>query len=152
MAYNKVILVGRIVADPELKQTQNGVAVTNFTLAVDRQYSRGDEKQTDFPTIIAWRSLAEFICKYFKKGSAILIEGELQTRSWTDGQGNKRFATEVVAAEARFCEPKKNSETNSVAQINAAAQGKFEASAGYTTASHSQPSFEELVPDESLPF
>ena len=152
MAYNKVILMGRLVADPELKQTQNGVSVTNFTIAVDRQYNKGEDKQADFPTIIAWRSLAEFICKYFAKGSMILIEGELQTRAWTDQQGNKRFATEVVASEARFCEAKKNSETNSVSQIQRGVQGKFEASGVYSTASHIQPSFEELGGDEDLPF
>lgn len=149
MAYNKVILVGRIVADPELKQTQNGVTVTNFTIAVDRQYSRGEEKQTDFPTIIAWRSLAEFICKYFKKGSAILIEGELQTRSWTDQQGNKRFATEVVAAEARFCEPKKNSETNNASHNQNAAQGQNFGSGSYVPADYI---FPPNAGDDDLPF
>lgn len=152
MSYNKVILVGRLVAAPELKQTGSGVPVTNFTLAVDRQYSRGEEKQTDFPTIIAWRSTAEFICKYFTKGSAILIEGELQTRSWTDGQGNKRYATEVVASEARFCEAKKNSETNNTSQDQNAVQGQNFASGWGMPMQGSQPNFEELGSDEDLPF
>lgn len=152
MSYNKVILVGRLTAAPELKQTGSGVAVTNFTIAVDRKYNRGEEKQADFPTIIAWRQTAEFICKYFQKGSAILIEGELQTRSWTDGQGNKRYATEVVASEARFCEAKRDSETNNASQNQNAAQGQNLASAIYNTGIYPDPNFEELRSDDDLPF
>lgn len=139
MNYNKVILVGRLTAVPELRQTGGGTSVTNFTLAVDRKYSRGSEKQTDFLSIVAWRQTAEFICQYFTKGNAILIEGELQTRSWTDSQGNKRYATEVVADEARFCEAKGNSETNSPAQNQNAVQGEFMA-------------METIDSDDDLPF
>jgi single-strand DNA-binding protein len=152
-SYNKVILIGRLVADPELKQTGSGVAVTNFTIAVDRKYSReGQEKQADFPTIIAWRSTAEFICHFFKKGSAILIEGELQTRSWTDQNGSKRFATEVVADTARFCEAKKDSETNNTPQNQNAVQGEFGASGWGSPIASVQPDFEEMKADEDLPF
>ena len=139
MNYNKVILVGRLTAVPELRQTGGGTSVTNFTLAVDRKYSRGSEKQTDFLSIVAWRSTAEFICQYFTKGNAILIEGELQTRSWTDSQGNKRYATEVVADEARFCEAKGNSETNPPALNQNAVQGEFMA-------------METIDSDDDLPF
>lgn len=151
-SYNKVILMGRLVADPELKQTGNGVAFTNFILAVDRKYSKGEEKQADFPTIIAWRNTAEFVCNFFKKGSAILIEGELQTESWTDQNGSKRFATKVVADTARFCESKKDSETNSTSQYQSAAQGDFGASGWGTHAAGGQPDFESVSSDEDLPF
>lgn len=151
-SYNKVILVGRLVADPELKQTQSGVAFTNIIIAVDRKYNKGEEKQADFPTIVAWRNTAEFICKYFQKGSAILIEGELQTRSWADQNGNKRFATEVVASDAQFCEAKKNSETNNATQNQNAVQGEFGASAAYNTGIYPDPNFEELRSDDDLPF
>lgn len=155
-SFNKVILMGRLVADPELKQTNGGASVTNFTIAVDRKYNKGEEKQADFPTIIAWRQTAEFICKYFTKGSAILIEGELQTRSWTDQQGQKRYATEVVVHEVSFCEAKKNSETNDTTQNQNAAQQGFGASGGYMPdaympAKSASVDFEPVT-DDNLPF
>lgn len=151
-SYNKVILIGRLTNAPELKQTQSGVSVTNFILAVDRKYNKGEEKQADFPAIIAWRNTAEFICKYFTRGSMILIEGELQTRSWTDQQGNKHYATEVVAENAQFCEAKKNSETNNAHQNQNAAQGDFGASGWGNPIASVQPNFEEMKADEDLPF
>lgn len=151
-SYNKVILMGRLVANPELKQTQSGVAFTNFILAVDRKYNKGEEKQADFPTVIAWRNTAEFVCKFFQKGSAILVEGELQTRSWTDQNGNKRFATEVVADTARFCESKKDSETNNASQNQNAVQGEFGASGWGSPIAGGQPDFEEMKADDDLPF
>lgn len=140
-SFNKVILMGRLTSDPELKQSQNGVSVTSFNIAVDRKY--GEDKQADFFTIKAWRSTAEFICKYFNKGSAILVVGELQNRSWTDKEGNKRYATEVVASEATFCESKKNSEGNSYSDNQSSAQVKMEAPT---------PHFEAISPDDDLPF
>ncbi len=126
---NKVILIGRLTADPELKQTGNGVAVTSFTLAVDRKHNKDTEKKADFITIVAWRQTAEFICKYFRKGSAIIVLGELQTRSWDDSNGKKRYTTEVVASEVSFAESKKNTETNSptAGNFDAFAQANFEA-------------------------
>ena len=154
-SFNKVILMGRLTADPELKQTQSGATVTNFTIAVDRKYNKGEEKQADFPTIIAWRQTAEFICKYFAKGSAILIEGELQTRSWTDQQGQKRYATEVVAHEVTFCESKKNSESNYTTQEQNDSQREFGASGGYMPDVYksSSPAADfEPVTDDNLPF
>lgn len=111
MSFNKCILQGRLTSSPELKQTQSGTAVTSFSLAVDRRYSKDEEKKCDFITIVAWRQTAEFICRYFGKGQAILVCGELQTRSWDDN-GQKRTATEVVASEATFCESKKDSDTH----------------------------------------
>ena len=115
-ALNKVILIGHLTANPELKNTPAGVAVTSFSIGVARKYTKaGEQPQTDFINIVAWRSTAEFICKYFKKGQAICICGSLQTRSWTANDGTKRYATEVVAEEATFIE-KKASETPSTAE------------------------------------
>ena len=107
MNLNKVILAGRLTADPELKTTPNGISVCSFSVAVDRRYSK-DNKQTDFINVVAWRSTAEFITKYFSKGNSICVCGSIQTRSYTDKNGNKRTAVEVVAEEATFCEGKKN--------------------------------------------
>lgn len=156
-SFNKVILMGRLTASPELKQTQGGSSVTSFTIAVDRKYTKGEEKQADFISIVAWRNTAEFICKYFDKGSAILIEGELQTRSWTDQQGQKRYATEVVAHEVAFCESKKNSESNYYTPHEQnAAQGGFTALSGYMPDAYKpakSASVEfEPVDDSTLPF
>ena len=143
-SFNKVILMGRLCADPELKQTQSGVAVTSFNLAVDRKGKTGEEKVCDFITVVAWRQTAEFICRYFKKGQAILVCGELQTRTWQDSNGNKRSATEVVAAEATFCESKNSSEGNNTAP-------KQNAAPAYIPDAYKQAKFEDIK-DEGLPF
>ena len=150
MAFNKVILMGRLTADPELKQTQSGTAVTSFNLAVDRKYNKDEEKKCDFISVVAWRQTAEFICKYFGKGSAILICGELQSRSW-EQNGQKRYATEVVASEVSFCETKKASEGNNTPQNQNAPQGKFEAST-YNPYTSESSGFETVKDDEHLPF
>jgi single-strand DNA-binding protein len=100
---NKVILGGHLTTDPELKQTPSGVCVTTFSIAVNR---RGKNNEVDFINCVAWRNTAEFVCKYFKRGSAICIVGAVQTRSWSDNNGNKRYATEVVADEAHFVDSK----------------------------------------------
>ena len=143
-SFNKVILMGRLTSDPELKQSQNGTSVTSFNLAVDRRFSKeGQTKQTDFITIVAWKQTAEFICKYFGKGQAMLVCGELQTRSWTDNNGNKRYTTEVVASEVTFCEAKNNSEGTSYSNAQNGSQGKFEPVT---------PQFEAMSLDEDLPF
>ncbi|MEE1054531.1 MAG: single-stranded DNA-binding protein, partial [Acutalibacteraceae bacterium] len=88
--FNLVVLTGRLTADPELKTTPNGISVTSFSIAVDRRYRSGEERQTDFINIVAWRTSAEFICKYFKKGNLIGIEGSIQTRRYQDKNGNNR--------------------------------------------------------------
>lgn len=150
-SFNRVILMGRLTVDPELKQTTGGTPVTSFNLAVDRRYSKGEEKQTDFITIVAWNHTAEFVCKFFGKGQAILICGEIQTRSWEDNQGNKRYATEVVANEAYFCEAKKDSESNNTSSAQNGSQSKFEPSP-YIPEAYTQPSFENLGKDDDLPF
>ena len=106
MNLNKAIIAGRLTADPELKTTPSGLSVTSFTVAVDRKF--GKEKQTDFINCVAWRQTADFITKYFSKGNSICVCGSIQTRNYTDKNGNKRTAVEVVAEEATFCEGKKN--------------------------------------------
>lgn len=103
---NTVILMGRLTKAPELRQTPQGVSVVSFSLAVDRNYSKGEEKQTDFINIIAWRSTADFVAKYFTKGQLVAIRGRLQTRTWQDQNGQKRYATDVVADEVFFAESK----------------------------------------------
>lgn len=105
--FNKTILGGRLTADPELKTTPTGVSVTSFTVAVNRRGKGKDgETQADFINVTAWRGLAEFITRHFRKGSSICVVGSLQTRSWTDPQGQKHYATEVVADEAYFVDSK----------------------------------------------
>ena len=112
---NIIAIKGRLVLDPECKKTQNGVTVCNITVAVDRAYSNGGEKQTDFLTVVAWRQAADFVCKYFGKGDMIAVQGELQTRRYEDKDGNKRTATEIVADNVSFCGGKKDS-TQAAAQ------------------------------------
>ena len=100
---NRAILMGRLVADPELRQTPNGVSVTAFRIAVNRTYNR---ELTDWIDIVAWRQQAEFVSKYFQKGSMIVVEGSIQTRNYEDKNGNKRTAVEVVADQVHFAESK----------------------------------------------
>ena len=145
-SFNKIILMGRLTTDPEQKQTQSGLAVTSFCLAVDRKGKIGEDKQCDFITVVAWRQTAEFICRYFKKGQAMLVCGELQTRSWEDSKGNKRIATEVVASEVSFCESKNNSEGNNAPFKQKGAQSEFEASPYVPDA------YKPVAGDDDLPF
>lgn len=101
---NKIILMGRLTAAPELKTTQSGTEVVSFTLAVNRAYiPKGQQKQTDFIPCVAWRKTAEFICKYFSKGDMLALEGKLQSRKYEDKQGNQRTAYEVALDHAYFC-------------------------------------------------
>ena len=106
---NKIILMGRLTRDPELRRTQSGTAVASFTLAVDRDYKPQDgERETDFIDIVAWRGTAEFVSKYFTKGRMAVVEGRLQVRDWTDKDGNKRRSTEVVADNVYFGDSKRS--------------------------------------------
>lgn len=107
---NNVVLMGRLTKDPELRQTPQEVSVAQFSLAVDRNYSKGEEKQTDFFNITAWRNTADFVSKYFTKGQLVAIRGRLQTRQWQDQNGQKRYATDVVADEVFFAESKSKTE------------------------------------------
>lgn len=107
---NNVVLMGRLTKDPELRQTPQGISVAQFSLAVDRNYSKGEEKQTDFINIVAWRNTADFVSKYFTKGQLVAVRGRLQTRTWQDQNGQKRYATDVVADEVFFAESKGKTE------------------------------------------
>lgn len=102
---NRIIIMGRLVRDPELRTTQSGTPVTSFTLAVDRDYKDKDsgEKSTDFIDVVAWRNTAEFVCKYFAKGRMAIAEGRLQIREWKDKDGNNRRNAEVLVANMYFC-------------------------------------------------
>lgn len=111
--FNLVVLTGRLTSDPEVKTTQSGVSVVSFCIAVQRQYKSGEEPITDFINITAWRHTAEFIGKYFKKGNTIGIEGSIQTRKYTDRDGNNRVAFEVLASNVQFVESKRgNTDVN----------------------------------------
>ena len=108
---NKAILMGRLVADPELRRTPNNNSVTSFTLAVNRSFVRqGEQPQTDFIDIVAWGKTAEFVSRYFVKGQQVAVAGRIQTRNWEDRNGNKRKSTEVVAEEVHFAEPKRETQ------------------------------------------
>ena len=148
---NKVILAGRITADPELKQTPSGVSLVTFSLAVNRRFGSRDgqnqQPEADFFRITAWRSTAEFIAKYFRKGSAICICGSIQNRTWTDQNGQKRYMTDIIADEANFVESR-NSQEN---QSGYGAPDVYAAPA-YSTAQTSAPKFEEIKTDDDLPF
>ena len=113
--FNLVVLTGRLTADPELKTTASGVSVANFSIAVQRSYRSGEEPITDFIRIVAWRNTADFVCKYFKRGNMIGIEGSIQTRRYQDTDGVNRTAFEVVVNNVQFVESKK---TNSDVAVN----------------------------------
>ena len=109
---NVAVLMGRLVADPELRTTPSGISVTSFTIAVDRSYQKaGSGRQADFLDIVAWRGTADFICKFFKKGQLIAVQGSIQTRSYQDKDGNKRKAFEIVADNVHFAESKRDGDT-----------------------------------------
>ena len=107
---NKIILMGRLTRDPELRRTGSGTAVTSFSLAVDRDFkSQSGEKETDFIDVVAWRSTAEFVAKYFTKGRMAVVEGRLQIRDWKDREGNNRRSAEVIADNVYFGDSKRDS-------------------------------------------
>ena len=141
---NKVVLCGRLTSAPELKQTTSGIATCSFSVAVNRKYQKDQtQRQADFITCVAWRQTAEFISRYFQKGSSICVTGAIQTRSWQDQQGQKRYATEVVVEEAMFVDSK--------------SEGTQSSNAGYNASSFAQPptvapKFEDVNLDDDLPF
>ena len=109
---NKVILMGRFTRDPELRSTPQGIMTCSFSIAVDRNFVRqGEERKADFINCVAWRQTAEFISKYFRKGSMVALEGSIQTRSWDDQEGKKRYATEVIVNQVYFAESKRDSQS-----------------------------------------
>jgi single-strand DNA-binding protein len=138
LTLNKVMLCGRLVADPELKTTPSNISVTSFRLAVDRGYSKqGEEKQTDFIDVVCWRQTAEFVTKYFKKGSAAYVGGSIQTRTWKDKEGNNRKTVEVVADEVKFAESKRE-------------MGKSDSEPSFSNVPSED--FHEIGDDDELPF
>lgn len=143
-AFNKVILIGNISTDLELKQTPSGVSVTSFRIAVSRPFKKDAEVQTDFFTIVAWRNTAEFVTKYFQKGKPILVEGSLQTRNWTDKNGQERSTVEVVADAVHFVSSKSEGEPKQVPAETA--------NSSKTPYSADAVAFEEMSSDDSLPF
>ena len=149
-SFNKVILIGNMTADPELKQTQAGISVCSFSIAVNRRFARAEQGQqnVDFINIVTWRQQAEFVSRYFKKGNPILICGQLQTRSWTDNQGQKRYATEVVADEVSFVA---SAGQTAGAQTTGDSYTP-EAYGGPAYSSTSGANFEDIPNDGDLPF
>ncbi len=139
---NKVMLIGRLAADPELRRTQSDLAVTSFSVAVNRRYNKDQAQQAvDFIDVVAWRNQAEFVTKYFKKGSAIFVSGSLQVRPWKDKDGNNRRSVEVVADDIQFVDSKKDSGAAPTA------------AAGAPSFSTGAPSdFEEMTGEDELPF
>ncbi len=146
---NKVILGGRITADPELKMTSSGIPMTTFSIAVNRRFQSKSQDgqqqaQADFINCIAWRNTAEFVTRYFRRGSSICVTGSIQTRSWTDQQGQKRYATDVVVDEAFFVDSKGEG-GNSGYTPDAYSTPAY-------TGGASAPKFEEISDDDDLPF
>ena len=135
-SFNKVIIGGRLTSDPEQKTTQSGIAVTSFSVAVNRKTKQGEEQKADFFNVTAWRQTAEFVARYFRKGSSICIVGSLQNSTWTDQNGQKHSRTDIVADEVMFVDSR--SEGGQTAP-----QGAF---GGIV------PKFEEVPTDADLPF
>ena len=154
---NKVVLAGHLTATPELRQTPNGVSVTSFSIAIKRRFSKNAEgaqnqnANVDFINLVAWRNQADFITRYFKKGSAICVTGSLQTRNWTDQQGAKRYSTEVIVDEAFFVD----SNGQGGGMGFAANQDSFEQSAPQFSSMPSnsaETNFEDVSSEDDLPF
>lgn len=148
---NKVILGGRLTGDPELKQTQSGVSVCTFGIAVNRRFNSKDsaqQTQADFFNITAWRQSAEFVSKYFRKGSSICVVGTIQNRTWTDQQGVKHYATDIIADEINFVDSRGDSAGASQSSYTPDAYSAPSFSSDLASA----PKFEELKTDDDLPF
>lgn len=123
---NKIVLMGRLTRDPELRRTNSGTAVASFAIAVDRDFKgQGGEKETDFIDIVAWRNTAEFVSKYFSKGRMAVVEGRLQIRDWTDKEGNKRRSAEVIADNVYFGDSKKDGEATGGSYTGTDTSGEF---------------------------
>ncbi len=147
--FNKTMLGGRLTADPENKQTPSGAAVTTFTIAVSRHYAKNTEEKpvTDFFKIYAWNGLADFVARFFRRGSAIFVVGRIQNRSYVDHEGTKRYVTEIVAEEISFVESK--GETASVPGTGGAS---VEKPAPLASSYASAEDFASVGSDEDLPF
>ena len=147
---NHIVIMGRLTRDPELRRTGSGVAVTSFTVAVDRDFGgrEGGERETDFIDCVAWRQTGEFVSKYFTKGRMAVVSGRLQIRSWTDKDGNKRRTAEVVADNVYFGDSKRDGDSGSFG-------GNTYAPAEYSAPAASNPASDFTMLDDddaSLPF
>lgn len=140
---NKVILLGRLTKDVELKNTQSGVAVCGFTIAVDRKYKADGQPTADFINCTAWKHTAEFVAKYFRKGNRIALEGRIQTRDWVDDNGEKHYVTEVIVDAAEFCESKQQSAPPPIVARE---------EAGYFDGVSDPPEYQFDASDEGIPF
>lgn len=140
---NKIFIMGRLTRDPELRRTQNGTAVAGFALAVDRDYKNADgTKETDFIEVVAWRTTAEFVSKYFTKGRMAIVEGRLQIRDWTDKDDNKRRNAEVVADNVYFGDSKKEGDSS----------GGYKAAGKAVDVEPGEGEFAEIEDEEDCPF
>lgn len=153
---NKVIIMGRLTADPELRQTPSNVSTCSFTVACDRNFAaQGQERQADFISVVAWRQTAEFISRYFSKGSMIVVEGNLRTRNYNDKRypDVKHYVTEVYADQVYFGESKRSADNNSASNFSAPreqAPAKQESAASLAIGNISE--YEEIISDGELPF
>ena len=149
---NRIILMGRLTRDPELRRTGSGTAVTSFSLAVDRDFkSQSGEKETDFIDIVAWRSTADFVSRYFTKGRMAVVTGRLQIRNWTDKEGNKRRSAEVVADNVYFGDSKRDAEAGAAPSYGQG--GGYSQSYGAAPAPAPSSDFAMLEGDDAeLPF
>lgn len=148
---NSVVLMGRLTADPELRTTTTGKSVANFSIAIDRSFSKNaEERQTDFINIVTWERTAEFVCRYFAKGSMIAVQGSIQTRRYEDKSGAKRTAFEVVAREVSFCGSKAETGASGASANPYQQQAAAAPAPSFQTADAGD--FEEISDDEDLPF
>jgi len=150
--YNKAIVMGRLTADPELRQTPSGVAVTSFSIAVNRAFANRQtgERPTDFLDIVAWRQTAEFVCRYFAKGRPILIEGTIQTRTYVDKSGQNRRAWEIVADSAHFADSRPQDGSGAPAPMSQSVPQMSAPAPAYQSGSVDD--FAEIDDDGDLPF
>ena len=143
--FNKVILGGRLTADPELKTTQSGIAVVSFSIAVNRRYKNAAQQtEADFFNVTAWRSTAELVARYFRKGSSICVVGTIQNSTWTDQQNVKHYRTDIVADEVMFVDSRSES--------GATGDDAGFAAPSFSTPVANAPKFEEIKTDDDLPF
>ena len=155
---NKIFIMGRLTRDPELRRTQAGIAVTSFSLAVDRDFkTQSGEKETDFIDVVAWRATAEFVAKYFTKGRMAVVEGRLQMRDWTDKEGNKRRSAEVVADNVYFGDSKRDGDSGATGYAHnnyGGSNGGYSAPAGgYAAPVGGSSGFSEIDDEDGdLPF
>lgn len=149
---NHIVIMGRLTRDPELRYTGSNIPVASFSVAVDRDFGKGEngEKQTDFINCVAWRSTADFVSKYFHKGSMAVVSGRLQIRSYQDREGNNRTAAEVVAENVYFGESRRDSDNRGTAAAYGNSYGGYEPPRGAASA---QSPFQELGDEDGdLPF